>query len=133
MDPGDSRVPDRPRTKLSVELPFSGSDWRPRRLRAVSGRLCQTADLVILSGAFLGIVVLPVFAHEGSSLAGLLQLRVSLRNVLVAALCISTWRMILMSVGVYTPTRTRSLTDYLLRCIIAARRRHDKGKDFAGR
>jgi len=108
-------------SKLSVELPFSGTGWKPANLRAVSGRLCQTADMVILSGAFLGIVILPIFAlaHDRSSLGGLLQLRVSLRNILIAVMCVCTWRMIFMSVGVYTPARTRSLTDYIFRCIIA--------------
>ena len=104
--------------KLAVDLPFSGTSWSPRRLRAVSGRICQAADLIILSGGFLGIVILPSLTGDHSNLAGLFELRISLRNIFVAVMCISTWRMILMSVGMYTPSRTRSLSDYFFRCII---------------
>jgi len=81
--------------------------------------VCQAGDLILLGGAVIGVAMLPSFSHNGSSLAGVLQFRVSLRNVFVSAMCLSTWRMILMSVGVYSPTRTRSLTDYLFRCLIA--------------
>ena len=100
-------------------LPFSSSGRRSRKITALSGSPCQAADLVILSGAFLYIVVLPFLHARDGSFAEFLQLRVSLRNVLIGALCISTWRVILMSVGVYSPLRTRSIPDYLFRCIIA--------------
>ena len=112
-------MPQPPRSKSTLELPFNGSGKRPRKVTAVSGILCQAADLVILSSAFLYLVVLPFFDMRDSSFVQLLELRVSLRNVLVGGLCISTWRMILISVGVYSPLRTRSLPDYLFRCLIA--------------
>ena len=99
-------------------LPFAGNRWKPRRLRPIAGSLAQAADLLILSGAYLGIVLLPYLRRVHGSVSGVLQLSVSVRIVLVAALCVSTWRMIFVSVGLYTPQRTRSLMDYLLRCLI---------------
>ncbi len=105
---------------LAVKLPFTGRGWTGRRLRAVKSRICQAGDLILLGGAYLGIVILPAFAHGGhETLAQFLQLRVSLRNIIVAGMCVSTWRVILMSIGVYSPARTRSLLDYVLRCVIA--------------
>jgi exopolysaccharide biosynthesis polyprenyl glycosylphosphotransferase len=104
------------RQRRGIELP--GSRWNRRHLGILAGRFCQAADLILLGGALLGIAILPYFAHERGSLSDFLQVRISLRNVLVAAMCMSTWRMILMSVGVYSPMRTRSLTDYLFRCVI---------------
>ncbi len=112
-------MPQPPRTKLALELPFNGSGKRSRKITALSGNLCQATDLVILSTAFLYIVVLPYFHTHNGSFGEFLGLRVSLRNMLIGGLCISTWRTILMSVGVYSPLRTRSVPDYLFRCVIA--------------
>jgi exopolysaccharide biosynthesis polyprenyl glycosylphosphotransferase len=112
-------MPQPPGVKLATEMRQGGTGPRSRKITALSGNLCQAADLVILSAAFLYIVVLPFFHARDSSFREFLALRVSLRNVLIGALCISTWRMILMSVGVYSPPRQRSLPDYLFRCIIA--------------
>ena len=110
---------DRAVRNSTVTLPLSGRGWQPRRLSALSGRVCQATDLIVLGAAFFGIVILPFFEHHNQSFAGFLELRVSLRNVLVAVLCICTWRTILWSIGVYSPERTRSLADYLFRCIVA--------------
>ncbi len=107
-----------PRPRRAIELPVAGSRWNPRRLRVLSGSVCQAADLILLGGAVIGVLVLPYFHQSHGSFADFLQLRISLRNVFVSAMCISTWRMILMSVGVYSPMRTRSFTDYLFRCVI---------------
>ena len=106
------------RAPLPLQLPFTGSAWTPRRLRAVSSRLCQAIDLIALGGAFLGIVVLPDFLHADGSFNEFLQLRVSLSNIIIAVFCVSTWRVVLMSVGVYSPLRTRSFRDYVFRCVI---------------
>ncbi len=76
------------------------------RLRALSGRVCQAGDLILLSAAVLGIV-------------DLRHLHLSARNILVSAMCLGTWRVILISVGVYPATQTRSIGDYLFRCLIA--------------
>lgn len=89
-----------------------------RGLRAVSGRLCQAADLILLGATFLGVLLLPAFG-SGNNLRQLLQLRISISNVLVAVLCLSTWRVILVSLGVYSPLRTRSMALYLFRFLIA--------------
>ncbi len=112
-------MPQPPKSKLAIELPFNGTGRRSRKITALSGNLCQASDLVILSAAFLYIVVLPFLAAQNGSFTEFLALRVSLRNVLIGGLCISTWRMILISVGVYSPLRTRSIPDYLFRCVIA--------------
>ena len=100
-------------------MPVTSPRWNPRRLRVLAGSFCQAADLILLAGAAIGVAVPPHFGTGHGSLAEFLELRVSLRNVFVAAMCLSTWRMIVMSVGVYSPMRTRSLKDYLLRCLIA--------------
>ena len=107
------------RPRRGIELPVRGSSWNPRRLRVLSSSVCQAADLILLGGAVLGIAILPYFGHGRGSLSDFLQVRVSLRNVFIAAMCVSTWRVILMSVGVYSPVRARSLTGYLFRCVIA--------------
>jgi hypothetical protein len=73
--------------------------------RRLAGRACQAGDLILLSTAVLGIVD---FHH----------LHISARNVLVTAMCISTWRVILVSVGVY-PIKARSTANYIFRYLIA--------------
>jgi len=112
------KVKDRPQTALSVNLPFSRSRWDSRKLRPVAGRLCRTADLICLAATFLLIVVLPFFHVGGRDLPAFLQLRISIRNLFIAALCLSAWRVILLTVGLYSPARTRSFADYLFRLII---------------
>ena len=113
---GETSVLNRP--QRAMERPAQGLRWIPRPLRILSGWVCQAADLILLGGAFLAVATLPYLRPDHGSFANILQLRLSLRNVFVAALCLSTWRVILMSVGVYAPMRTRSQTDYLFRCII---------------
>ena len=108
-----------PKSKLATELAFRGNGPRSRRITALSRKLCQAADLVILSSALLYVVALPYLATRDSSFAEFLGLRLSLRNMLVGGLCLCTWRMILASVGVYSPLRTRSIPNYLFRCVIA--------------
>jgi exopolysaccharide biosynthesis polyprenyl glycosylphosphotransferase len=71
-----------------------------------------------MSGVFLGIVMSPIVGPASNGLVDLLALRVSLGNVLIAAVCVTSWRTILMGMGVYTPSRTRSLADYIFRCIM---------------
>lgn len=93
--------------------------WTPRRLRALGGRPCQALDLVLLGSVLLGLVGLPFVAHPLGGLGEFLQLRVSLRNLAMAFVCVAIWRVILVSVGVYSPQRTRSLNDYMFRCLIA--------------
>lgn len=105
-------------TNPAFELLLSGLAWRPRRLYAVSGRICRLADLTILATGFISIVLLPHTGRSRGGLAGFLDLRISLGNVFLTVLCLAAWRMILIGVGVYSPERTRSFADYALRCII---------------
>jgi len=105
---------DRPRAQ-----PAGSRRFDPKRagwlMRAVSGRVCQVADMVILGGVFFVVVTLPAFnRHRGA----LLHIGISLRNVLIGAMCLGTWRMILISVGVYSPSRTQSVSHYFFRCFI---------------
>ncbi len=99
-------------------LPVSPAQWRPESLRAVSGRLCLALDLIILSCIFLGIAIFPTLNHDRGGVWAFLRSGLTLRNALVATVCLCTWRMILVSVGVYTPTRSRSPADYIFRCLI---------------
>jgi hypothetical protein len=87
-------------------------------MRTVSGHTCQAADLGILSAAFLGAVALPVFHPDRASLDAVLQFRISVRGLIVGAMCIGTWYAVLRSVGIYSPSRVRSLSSYLYRWII---------------
>ena len=109
---------DRPRSKPVTALPLSPLQWRPGSLRAVSGRLCLALDLIILSAVFLGIAIFPTLNRDRGSVWTFLRAGLSFRSALIAVVCLCTWRMILMSVGVYTPARSRSLADYIFRCLI---------------
>ena len=109
---------DRPRWNSTVNPPFSGGDWSPLRLRAVSGPLCQTIDMTILTGVYLAIAVLPISVQDDGVPGGLLQPWLSPRNLLLAVMCLSTWWVILTSLAVYTPGRTRSLPAYVFRCVV---------------
>jgi hypothetical protein len=109
---------DRPRSNLAVALPLSGSGRRPRRLRVLRGWLCPTLDLLALSGTLLGVAILPALLHGDGRLASLLLGRISLRNLLLACMCIGTWFTILTTVGVYAVEHTRSLPDYIFRCFV---------------
>ena len=97
-------------------MPIPGSRWNLDRLRLLSGPVCQTADFVMLGGA-VGVMILPSFAGNHASFAQFLELQVSLRNVFIAVMCLSTWRVILVSIGLYS-NRARSVADYLFRWLI---------------
>ncbi len=107
-----------PDTLPGLNSPWSGKGWKPRRLLPLFGRLVQAADLILLSAAWLGILLVARSSRSDRSFGPLLHLTGSFRPILVAILCVFTWRIILVSVGMYSPRRTRSLADYLLRCII---------------
>ncbi len=110
---------ERLRSPASATLPLARG-WTPRRLRVVSSGLCQALDLITLGGAFLALVIMPVLGQgqgDGTFL-DLLQLKVTLGQIVVAVFCVSTWRIVLMTVGVYSPRRTSSVQDYVFRCVI---------------
>ncbi|SNT06421.1 exopolysaccharide biosynthesis polyprenyl glycosylphosphotransferase [Granulicella rosea] len=111
---------ENPTSRPARRLPFSGDDWQPRRLRSLSGIVSQASDIIILGTVFFGIILLPYFRHSSSNLSftEFLELRVSLRNVLVAVVTLSAWRLILWSSGVYGPRRVRSLWAFALRCLL---------------
>jgi len=105
---------DRPHSRSGAELPLNPA-LGPRPL---DGHLCQAIDLGILGVTFLGITISPVFDADQANLAGQPQLRVWLRDLLIAIVCIFTWRMILVSVGLYDSSRLRSIREYILRFFI---------------
>jgi hypothetical protein len=109
---------DRPRSKPVTALPLPPVQWKPASLRGVSGRLCLALDLVILSAVFLGIAIFPTLNRDHGGVWTFLRAGFSFRNAIVAVVCLCTWRMILMSFGMYAPTRSRSLADYIFRCLI---------------
>jgi len=109
---------DRRGPKTIATIPSVGGDLKPARLGPVSGYLCQITDLILLSGIFLGVIILPGMMPGHAGPGALLRAGFSTRNAFVAASCLCTWRVILISVGIYSPTRSRSLADYVFRCLI---------------
>ncbi len=43
---------------------------------------------------------------------------ISVRHLLILAMCVGTWAMILQSAGIYGSVRLRSVAEYVLRCVI---------------
>ena len=84
----------------------------------MSSRTCQALDLILLGGVFLGIVILPEILKATGSLADLFALRVSMRDIVIAGLCVSSWRVLLVSLGIYSPARSSSLLHYFYRLVI---------------
>jgi exopolysaccharide biosynthesis polyprenyl glycosylphosphotransferase len=92
--------------------------WLTRQLRVLSGQFCQALDLIVLGGVFLGLLLIPYLGHGDETFRQLLHLKVSLRNIVIAGFCVSTWRVVLMSVGVYATHRARTMQEYVFRCVI---------------
>lgn len=109
---------DRLPPRAVTAVPLGAGAWTSRSLRVLSGKMCQALDLVLLGGVFLGLVAIKYRGHTGGTFRDLLQLRVSLRNIVIAGFCLGTWRVVLMTVGVYSPQRTGSVQGYLFRCMI---------------
>lgn len=87
-------------------------------LFAVSGRLCKAADLAILSGGAIAFLLLPHLNDAAGGVAGFLDAKVTVRNILLSLVCVGAWRLLLAAMGVYSPQRSRSVADYLFRCVI---------------
>ncbi len=103
-----------------VTFPLVGKNWAPRSLRGVTGWACRWTDLIILSAVFFGTVVLHYVLQTQRTLAEFFELRVSIRNLLIAAACLFAWRGILRGIGLYDLSRIKTLSGYVLRCISAA-------------
>ena len=106
---------DRPRSKSILDPRASSLCLRMHNLPALSGWLCQSVDMIILCVAFVSVAILPLYRKDAGLMA-LVQGQISLRDAVVAVVCLATWRMILMSIGMYLPART--LPEYILRCFI---------------
>ncbi len=107
----------------SIAIPkLAGNEtqWTSRSLRGVTGWACRWLDLLILQTAFLGMLVWNYSQQSTIPFAQFFQLRVSLRNLLIAVVCVAIWRSILRLAGIYALNRITSLRGYLLRVLIAS-------------
>jgi exopolysaccharide biosynthesis polyprenyl glycosylphosphotransferase len=104
---------------LDVKMPLSEAAWSPRILNPVAGLVCQTFDLAALGAVAFSLFVVTSLPADNISVPQFLSLRISFANILVAVFCFSLWRILLWGVGLYTPRRTRSIADYVFRCLIA--------------
>jgi len=110
-------------TKVNIQGPMLAG----RPLRGISGWSCRIGDIAILGMGFIGIVMLPFLTQNGlhpfatSSLQWkeLLELRISVRDMLVANVCYWGWYGSLYSFGVYTMSRVSSLRDLVLKLVLA--------------
>lgn len=109
---------DRADLKLARATPLSDYSRSVQQLGWIRGRGGWVADLIVLGGAFLCVALLPDLRPGGVGLGRSLLAGISVRNILIALLCVATWRMILKSVGVYGAIRHRSVWEYTLRCVI---------------
>jgi len=92
--------------------------WSLRATQAWSGTACQIGDVVLFAGTFVGLFALPYFRAHGT-LSGFLQMREAMRNILVALMCLGTWHVLLVVIGVYSIRLARSIPEYTFRCLIA--------------
>ena len=99
-------------------MPFSGGNRNVSKFPWVTGRLCRVADILVLGVAFLGVALLPQLQAGAASLAQMLSAGISVRNLVIATICVATWAMILDSIGIYGAIRLRSVSEYILRCVI---------------
>ena len=104
-------MPDQTKTQPLANLAPAGKRWKARRLRPLCAPVAQVADLLVLSFAALSLQFLLTGGGAFRSAA------LTIKNVLLLLLCLVVWRLVLGSVGMYAPHRTRSLWDYGLRCV----------------
>jgi FlaA1/EpsC-like NDP-sugar epimerase len=103
----------------SVGPVSDGSDsWRSRTVQAWSGLVCQAGDVILLGAAFLSVLALQYFNRHGD-LVGFLQMRLLARILLIAVMCMGTWHVLLVVIGVYSIRLARSIPEYVFRCAIA--------------
>lgn len=108
-------MPTAEQNQKKIDVPLLRRSWTPAKMAGVTSGVCEGGDLAILGAAFFAIVLLPNFAQRSMTVGEFLHLRITLYNVVAAVFCFSAWRIILWSVGLYTPRRPRSLVDYCLR------------------
>jgi FlaA1/EpsC-like NDP-sugar epimerase len=96
----------------------AGKKLSSRAMRAWSGTACQIGDVVLFAGTFVGMFALPYF-HAHGTLSGFLQMREMTRNTLVTLMCLGTWHVLLVVIGVYSIRLARSIPEYTFRCLIA--------------
>ncbi len=101
------------------DIPGAAKPWEPRTLRGITGWACRWSDLLILEIAFAGTVIWHFLQQRELDFTEFFQLRVSLRNVLLAIACVAIWRAILRGTGLYELQRIASLRGYILRWMTA--------------
>ena len=109
---------DRFGPKLIGDTPSSSWRFQPGTLRSVSGNLCQVLDLLLLGATFMVVVALPGMIPGHLSPGDVLRMGLSLRIAFVATMCLCTWRVLLLSVGIYVPILSRTRPNYIFRCLI---------------
>ena len=109
---------DLPELKPAIARPSSGRNRNASEFSCVANLRCRVADIVVLGGTFVGVALLPTLQQSGGSAGRLLLAGISVRNAVIAAICIATWAMILDSIGIYGAIRLRSVSEYILRCVI---------------
>ncbi len=108
----DSLASDRASAATEVQ-------WTSRSLRGVTGWACRWLDLLILQTGFFGTLVWNYFQQSELPFSQFFQLRVSLRNLLIAVGCVAIWRALLRVSGVYDLERIASFRNYALRVVAA--------------
>ena len=109
---------DRFGPKLIGDMPPSSWRFQWGTSPSVTGTLCQVLDLLLLGATFVVVAVLPGMSPAHLSPGDVLRTELSLRNAFVATMCLCTWRVLLLSVGIYVPILSRSLPNYIFRCLI---------------
>ena len=109
---------DRPNLKPAIAMPYTGAGTSARRFGWAQGLPCRLGDILILGLVYVGVAFYPALQRGGQSVGRLLLAGISVRNILIAGLCVATWAMILKSVGIYGAVRLRTGLQYLLRWVI---------------
>jgi exopolysaccharide biosynthesis polyprenyl glycosylphosphotransferase len=104
---------------LDFNLRPAESDWTPKTLQPLSGMFSQSCDLTSLGAVSFTVFLLTNFPAERVSVREFLHLDISIAQVLVGVVSLIVWRLTLWAFGVYTPARSRSHNNYLLRCFFA--------------
>ena len=102
---------------LDTRLQAQDRTWTPRLLQPVTGLFCQVGDLIALCTAACSTLLLAGPTVPALSLGDILRLRISLGGLVAAVSCVSLWRILLWSLGLYGTRRIRGRSDYATRCL----------------
>lgn len=115
-------LPGKPaaQTAAMPRRPFLATHARPSLLaRQLSAPYVQVLDHAALLGAVV-LARLDTPIHEGPMLAAYLAMRISVRNLVLAAVLVAIWRTVLWAVGMYHPHINRRAVVFLWKVPAAA-------------